>query len=104
MKGVLRSPSPHVLGRLVVLHLLIICSSLGLTKEKPLNALWSMESMRFLSPWDRRGFSLRNSRSKLLQSLADFCGWWDGHVSLTNPTKPSFVAGTLSAGAEFVRE
>lgn len=49
-------------------------SSLGLMKEKPANAAWSMESMRFLSAWERRGFSLRNSRSKLLQSLADFCG------------------------------
>jgi len=47
-------------------------SILGLMKEKPLKAVWSIESIRFLSPRERRGFSLRNSRSKLLQSLADF--------------------------------
>jgi hypothetical protein len=41
-------------------------------KEKPSKAVWSMESMKFLSLKDSRGFSLRNSRSKLLQSLADF--------------------------------
>lgn len=54
-------------------HLLISGSILGLTKEKPLNAFWSMVSMSFLSPCERRGFSFRNSRSKLLQSLGDFC-------------------------------
>lgn len=42
-------------------------------KENPSNADWSMESMRFLSAWESRGFSFRNSRSKLLQSLGDFC-------------------------------
>lgn len=56
-------------------YLAIMGSSLGLMKEKPLKAVWSMESMRFLSAWERRGFSFRNSRSKLLQSLGDFC-WW----------------------------
>lgn len=56
-------------------HLLIMFSSLGLMKEKPAKAAWSMESMRFLSAWESLGFSLRNSRSKLLQSLGDFCGW-----------------------------
>lgn len=81
------------------LHLLIICSSLGLTKEKPENAVWSIESMRFLSAWDRRGFSLRNSRSKLLQSLADFCGWQDRNIimCLINLTKHSTVMGILDA-------
>lgn len=74
-------------GRLAVLHLVIICSSLGLTKEKPANADWSMESMRFLSAWERRGFSLRNSRSKLLQSLADFCGGGQMETNMTNLTK-----------------
>lgn len=49
------------------------CSMLGLMNEKPEKALWSMESMKFLSLWDRRGFSLRNSLSKLLQSLAALC-------------------------------
>ena len=52
-----------------------MCSNLGLIKEKPLKAVWSMESMRVLSQWDSLGFSLRNSLSKLLQSLGDFC-WW----------------------------
>lgn len=51
------------------------CSMAGLMNEKPEKALWSMESMKFLSLWDRRGFSLRNSLSKLLQSLAAFCTW-----------------------------
>lgn len=44
-------------------------------KEKPAKADWSMESMKFLSPWERRGFSLRNSLSKLLQSFGAFCDW-----------------------------
>lgn len=60
---------------IMIFHLLIMFSSLGLMKEKPAKAAWSMESMRFLSAWESRGFSLRNSRSKLLQSLGDFCGW-----------------------------
>ena len=41
-------------------------SNLGFRKEKPANAVWSMESMRFLSLKERRGFSFRNSWSKLL--------------------------------------
>lgn len=68
---------------ILLFHLLIMLSSLGLMKEKPAKAAWSMESMRFLSAWDSLGFSLRNSRSKLLQSLGDFCGW---HVRV-NETK-----------------
>lgn len=57
------------------------CSIFGLMNEKPENALWSMESMKFLSLWERRGFSLRNSRSKLLQSFAAFCNWKESHIS-----------------------
>lgn len=62
----------HVLMA-ISLHFFIIGSSVGLTKENPANADWSMESMRFLSPWESRGFSFKNSLSKLLQSLGDFC-------------------------------
>lgn len=64
-------------ARIPSFHLLIRGSSLGLTKEKPANAAWSMESMSILSPWDNRGFSFRNSLSKLLQSLGDF---WERKV------------------------
>lgn len=42
------------------------CSYLGFTKEKPLKAVWSIESMRFLSLKESWGFSFRNSGSKLL--------------------------------------
>lgn len=55
------------------LHFSKRCSMVVLMNEKPEKALWSMESMKFLSLWERRGFSLRNSLSKLLQSLAAFC-------------------------------
>lgn len=57
------------------------CSIFGLMNEKPEKALWSMESMKFLSLWERRGFSLRNSRSKLLQSFAAFCNRKESHIS-----------------------
>lgn len=81
----------------MLFHLLIMCSSLGLMKEKPANAAWSMESMRFLSAWDSRGFSLRNSRSKLLQSLGDFCGWQVRNFSLINVIKHTEVISILDA-------
>lgn len=42
------------------------CSNLGFTKEKPWKAVWSIESMRFLSLKESLGFSFRNSGSKLL--------------------------------------
>lgn len=44
----------------------------GLMKEKFLNMFWSMLLMSALSANDSRGFSLRNSLSKLLQSYGDF--------------------------------
>lgn len=75
----------HVLREAILsFHLLIRCSSLGLTKENPAKADWSMESMRFLSAWERRGFSFRNSRSKLLQSLGDFCAMQFRNFSKVN--------------------
>lgn len=70
-------------GILLCLHLSIMRSILGLIKEKPAKAVWSIESIRFLSVWERRGFSLRNSRSKLLQSLGPFCDWQRRAVSST---------------------
>lgn len=83
--------------RAISFHFFIMCSSLGLTKEKPENAAWSMESMRFLSAWERRGFSLRNSRSKLLQSLGDFCGWQFRDFSQVNVTKHTEAISILDA-------
>lgn len=44
----------------------------GLMKEKFLNMFWSMLLISALSANDSRGFSLRNSLSKLLQSKGDF--------------------------------
>lgn len=66
----------HLRMPFLLSYLVILGSSLGLMKEKPAKAAWSIESMRFLSAWERRGFSFRNSRSKLLWSLGDFC-WWE---------------------------
>lgn len=50
-------------------------STPGLTKEKLRNRFWSMLLMSRRSAEDSRGRSLRNSLSKLLQSLGDF---WAG--------------------------
>lgn len=44
----------------------------GLMKEKFLNIFWSILLMRALSANDSRGFSFKNSLSKLLQSYGDF--------------------------------
>lgn len=44
----------------------------GLMKEKFLNIFWSILLMRVLSANDSRGFSFKNSLSKLLQSYGDF--------------------------------
>lgn len=73
--GAVSQQHAHILS----FHLLIKGSSLGFTKEKPANAAWSMESMSIFSPWDSRGFSFKNSLSKLLQSLGDF---WEGKVRI----------------------
>ncbi len=44
---------------IVTVHFCTRCSILGLMKENPAKALWSMESIRDFSQCERRGFSLK---------------------------------------------
>lgn len=86
--GAVSQQQAHILS----FHLLIKGSSLGLMKEKPANAVWSIESMSILSPCDSRGFSFRNSLSKLLQSLGDFWEGKAGNYAVTVITNSTVVS------------